>query len=291
MAELISRDFKGIWIPKKIWLHPTLSWAAKGLWAEIDSLYCEEKGGCYASDEYLEEFLGVKRTRLHEVLKELTDNRLLEKVSSDGRGVIRKALQPEEDGGHQMSGKADIRNPENRTSQCRKSGQLSYIENKAKSKEQQQQAAVVVPSNQESLDLLKQAGFDDKTAASLAKFPKNRILRQTRNLKESQEIMEIDNPLGWLRSAIENDWNLPEPKEDFAEKAAILRRSQLEERTAIKKECEKLYDQYENLFQVNKYFDIGIDVMSCKNGDKHFHCPYDENCLKILKKFIKESFE
>lgn len=156
---------------------------------------------------------------------------------------------------------------------------------------QQQQAVAVVSSNQESLALLKQLGFDDKTALSLTKFPLDRISRQIENLHRQQEITDIDNPLGWLRTAIENNWQSPEPKEDFAEKAALLRRAQLEERTMVKNECIKLYDQYENLFQVNKYFDIGIDVVSCKSGDRYFQCAYDEQCLIRLNRFIQENFK
>lgn len=90
----LARDFKGIWIPKEIWLHPKLSLQAKALWAEIHSLYSEKHGGCYASNEYLAEFLGVKERALQYILKELRDNILLEDVSFNGRQRIFKALDP-----------------------------------------------------------------------------------------------------------------------------------------------------------------------------------------------------
>ena len=124
--NLISRDFKGIWIPKEIWLLKTISIQKKALWSEIHSLYDEEKGGCYASDDYLCEFMGVKRSRLQEMLNNLTKVGMLEKVGFDGREVIRKAVIPPDDrttdvrktgqqGGKQMSGKPDSSRPENRT--------------------------------------------------------------------------------------------------------------------------------------------------------------------------------
>lgn len=119
--SLVSRDFKGIWIPREIWLDSSLSLMAKCLWAEIDSLYNEDKGGCFASDEYLCEFMGIKRSRLYEVMKELTDLGLLIKVNYDGRQIIRKAVLPKEErtagvrkSGHIKSGKPDSPRPEKR---------------------------------------------------------------------------------------------------------------------------------------------------------------------------------
>lgn len=90
----LARDFKGIWIPKEIWLHPELSLQAKALWAEIHSLYSNSHGGCFASNEYLCQFLGVKERALQYILKELRDNSLLVDVSFDGRRRIFKALDP-----------------------------------------------------------------------------------------------------------------------------------------------------------------------------------------------------
>ncbi len=290
-SEILSRDFKGIWIPKEIWLHPSLSWAAKGLWAEIDSLYCEEKGGCYASDEYFEAFLGVKRTRLHEVMKELTDLGFLEKVSCDGRRVIRKAISPKPKvSGRQLSAKADSRNTEKRTPSVRKSGSPSYIENKDESKEQQQQPCVVVSSHPDSFELLKAQGFDDKTATSLAKFPVDRIWRQINHLVIAMDEAKIVNPIGWLRNAIESDWNPPEKKVDPAVEAAELRSKQLEERTRVINECQKLYDEFQDRFQTRKYFDIGLDVLTMRSGEKHSVIPYQEGTIKMLKKFIALEF-
>lgn len=131
----MNREFKGIWIPAKIWLHPTLSIQAKVLWAEIDSLNDAEKGGCYASDDHLMQFLGVKLSRLHEVMKELRDAGFLKKVSFDGRCRTVKALYPkEEECNNEPSGKpepslppvesVEPSLPENRNPGFRNSGTL-----------------------------------------------------------------------------------------------------------------------------------------------------------------------
>jgi hypothetical protein len=55
--ERPSRDFKGIWIPKEIWLSPELSLMEKVLFVEIHSL--DNERGCFASNRYFADFFGV----------------------------------------------------------------------------------------------------------------------------------------------------------------------------------------------------------------------------------------
>ena len=55
--ERAQRDFKGIWIPKEVWLSPTLSLMEKVLFVEIHSL--DNERGCFASNRYFAEFFGV----------------------------------------------------------------------------------------------------------------------------------------------------------------------------------------------------------------------------------------
>ena len=55
------RDFKGVWIPKEIWLNNELTLLQKCLYAEINSLNGEK--GCYASNEYLAEFFNLKNKK------------------------------------------------------------------------------------------------------------------------------------------------------------------------------------------------------------------------------------
>jgi len=90
----MNRDFKGIWIPKEIWLVPGLSKMSVILWAEIHSLYSPKHGGCYASNDYLCEFIGVKERQLQKYLRELKDAGLLEQKAFNGRFRILLALVP-----------------------------------------------------------------------------------------------------------------------------------------------------------------------------------------------------
>ena len=124
----MNRSFQGIWIPKEIWLNANLSIQAKCLWAEIQSLHCKDRGGCYASDSYLMEFMGIRSSRLQEIIKELKDANLVEKVSFDGRQRVLKALTPPEETGEQLPTIPGSTHPENRVADIREAGEPSlYI--------------------------------------------------------------------------------------------------------------------------------------------------------------------
>lgn len=60
-----ERDFKGVWIPKEIWLSPNLSLTEKALFVEISSL--DNERGCFASNQYFADFFGLsdRQIRTH----------------------------------------------------------------------------------------------------------------------------------------------------------------------------------------------------------------------------------
>lgn len=93
----MSRDFKGIWIPREIWLHPDLLPLEMMLWAEIHSLYSRESGGCYASNEYLAEKFKVSERYVREMISKLKALGLIVDVSFNGRVRVIRAKLPEED--------------------------------------------------------------------------------------------------------------------------------------------------------------------------------------------------
>jgi len=93
----MNRDFKGIWIPREIWLHPELLPLEKLLWAEVHSLYDREKKGCYASNEYLAEFFSVSERYIREMLNKLKGLGFVKQVSFDGRQRVIMAVLPPED--------------------------------------------------------------------------------------------------------------------------------------------------------------------------------------------------
>ena len=68
-SQDLPRDFKGIWIPKEIWLHQELSIEEKVLLAEIESLDGED--GCFASNEYFTKFFNWRERKLQDHLAKL----------------------------------------------------------------------------------------------------------------------------------------------------------------------------------------------------------------------------
>lgn len=91
----LLRNFTHITIPAEIWLRRDISIQAKALWAELRSLHCKERGGCYASEEYLCAFMQLQRRRLYKIFKELKDSGLMEVISCNGKQTIRRAIVPE----------------------------------------------------------------------------------------------------------------------------------------------------------------------------------------------------
>lgn len=68
MAE---RDFKGVWIPKMIYLDENLSWTEKILLVEIDSLDGER--GCFALNEHFASHLGISKDRVSKLINGLVE--------------------------------------------------------------------------------------------------------------------------------------------------------------------------------------------------------------------------
>lgn len=68
-SAVSNRDFKGIWIPKEIWLNKDLSLMEKVFLVEINSL--DNENGCFASNEYFSKFFGVSKPRCTQIIKSL----------------------------------------------------------------------------------------------------------------------------------------------------------------------------------------------------------------------------
>lgn len=87
------RDFKGIWIPKEVWLDDNLEAIDKIILAEIDSLDVNGEG-CYASNSYLAKFCSCTERRVSTAVKKLIDNNYIEQAGFDGRTrILRSRLE------------------------------------------------------------------------------------------------------------------------------------------------------------------------------------------------------
>lgn len=65
----MERAFKGIWIPKEIWLSKNLTLQEKVFLVEIDSL--DNDDGCFASNKHFAEFFGLSIGRVSQVINSL----------------------------------------------------------------------------------------------------------------------------------------------------------------------------------------------------------------------------
>ena len=89
-----NRDFKGVWIPKEIWLDTELSITDKVLLAEIDSL--DNENHCTASNESFSEFFKVSVPTISRSIKKLKDLGFIETEmvnSNTGSYRIIKVIQ------------------------------------------------------------------------------------------------------------------------------------------------------------------------------------------------------
>lgn len=84
---MVNRDFKGVWIPKEIYLDERLTALDKIILVEIDSLD-DEKTGCFASNEYLADFCQCSKAKVTSAISKLIEFEYIEQLGFDGRRRI-----------------------------------------------------------------------------------------------------------------------------------------------------------------------------------------------------------
>lgn len=86
----MNRDFKGVWIPKEVWIDKELNALDKIILTEIDSL---DKGdeGCYASNQYIAEFCQCSISKVSTSISKLIKLNYLYVKKFDGRIRVLKS--------------------------------------------------------------------------------------------------------------------------------------------------------------------------------------------------------
>lgn len=79
-----KRDFKGVWIPKEIWLDARLNALDKVILTEIDSLDSSERG-CFASNKHIADFCQCSETKVSTSISKLIGYGYLYVQKFDGR--------------------------------------------------------------------------------------------------------------------------------------------------------------------------------------------------------------
>lgn len=88
----MRRQFKGVWIPRSIY-QADISFAAKFLWAEIDS-FTGRGSIFFKSNETIGEEMGLGARQAARLVKELKDASLIEFLKSDGRKRFLSSVAP-----------------------------------------------------------------------------------------------------------------------------------------------------------------------------------------------------
>ena len=73
-----ERDFKGVYIPKEIWLTPELTGYERLIFMEVYSL--DRKFGCIVHNAHLAEWLGISERQVQDYIKRLKDKDLISVV-------------------------------------------------------------------------------------------------------------------------------------------------------------------------------------------------------------------
>jgi len=88
----MERDFKGIWIPKEVWLNKELKIIEKLFLVEIDSL--DNEYGCFASNKYFSEFFGITKGRCSQVITKLKEKGLIDiRFEKEGKVIIKRIIK------------------------------------------------------------------------------------------------------------------------------------------------------------------------------------------------------
>lgn len=72
----MDRAFRGVWIPREIWLSEDLGWTEKFLLTEIDSL--SKNGECFATNDYFAKFFKISKDRVSKLISDLSKKEYVE---------------------------------------------------------------------------------------------------------------------------------------------------------------------------------------------------------------------
>lgn len=86
----MERAFKGVWVPRNIWLAKDLTIMEKLFLVEIDSL--DNEVGCYASNTHFSEFFDLSKNRCSEIIKSLEVKKKIIIEYEYGNNAIKKRI-------------------------------------------------------------------------------------------------------------------------------------------------------------------------------------------------------
>ena len=92
LQEKTERAFKGVWIPREIWLDEKLTWLEKIYLVEIDSL--DNDDGCFAGNKYFSDFFKTSKSSCSNIINRLIDKGyLIAEYEKKGKSIIKRTLK------------------------------------------------------------------------------------------------------------------------------------------------------------------------------------------------------
>ena len=87
-----QRQFKGIWIPKEIWLNKDLTFQEKIILVEIDS-YDDGQVGCFATNKHFVNNFGINSSRISQIIQSLQrKNYITINYEYNGKEIVKRYL-------------------------------------------------------------------------------------------------------------------------------------------------------------------------------------------------------
>lgn len=203
-----NRDFKGIWIPKDLYLNEKLNWTEKILLIEIDSL--DNKKGCYASNEYFAKFVNKSKRYVSKSISKLKKLGYVYQEDFDGRHrVLRSKMQfklkpasntDNKQGRTKVPGGDEQKFHHNNTTNNKKktttvnSRKDIHSKKEKKDKSKNKSNVVVVsgePEKEKAYKFLKSQGISKKAAKEIIKHKTFKLIKHlTKKVKSNKNVKD-----------------------------------------------------------------------------------------------------
>ena len=88
----VKRGFKGVWIPREIWLNEELTIMEKLFLVEIDSL--DNDDGCFASNAHFADLFGISKGRCSQIIKEMERKKYISiSYEKNGKEISKRIIK------------------------------------------------------------------------------------------------------------------------------------------------------------------------------------------------------
>ncbi len=204
----MEREFKGVWIPKEVWLNSDLSLTEKALLAEIDSFTGEGKA-FYKSNETIQEEYKVSRPTISKALKKLEGMGFI-KIEFDGR---RRNVTYQADRKIFTGKRKETEGKNGKKFQAARKNSTSTNTTKEQVKEHSKEEAIVVPWDSERFADIWSEWKEDRRERKIKKYTRRgelAALHKLHNETNGDEQQAIEA----IQLAIANQWQgiFPRPK-------------------------------------------------------------------------------